>query len=156
MPDELEAMIDPGGVASSISEQLHLEVRAFGPVFLNKIRFGERLSHTWRDAQPVRRSIGRQAVFAERLPGFVNILAKTGLRIRRGVGCNYAKSAGQVISRPACTMTPVPTIATFLISSIFFTTILLVVGTSLRGQQESALRFLDRLPSPQRVLVKSD
>src|ERR1700720_2294054 len=53
-------------------------------------------------------------------------------------------------------MTPVPTIATFLISSIFFTIILLVVGTSLRGQQELALRFLDRLPSPQRALVKSE
>jgi hypothetical protein len=74
--------------------QPRLEVKAFGSVFLNKVRFGERLSHTWREAQPVMRTAGRQAVFAERFPGFVNVLTKTSLRIGGGVGCNYAESAG--------------------------------------------------------------
>src|SRR6266852_3585096 len=40
---------------------------------------------------------------AERLPGFVNVLAKTSLRVRCRIGCNYTESFRQVIGGPTCT-----------------------------------------------------
>src|SRR5258708_30224178 len=85
-----------------LSEHLYLEIGSFRPIFLDKVRFRERLSHFRFEGQAVARSAGCHTILAERGPRCVNILPKVSLRIRRRVGCYHFESAGQVISGPAC------------------------------------------------------
>jgi hypothetical protein len=49
-----------------------------------------------------REALGNSPIVAERLPGFINIPPQVSFEIRRRIGCNHIKSAGQVISGPAC------------------------------------------------------
>src|SRR6266852_1762876 len=86
-PDELEAMIESGGVASSMSaNSLILKSGRSGPF-------------SWSNSACAR----RETDIRQSGPRFLNILAQVCFGIRSGVCCDHIEPARQILRRPART-----------------------------------------------------
>ena len=92
--------IDGSGIVH-VREQLHLEIRPLGPVFLDEVRLRQRLFHICREGQAIARRAFGKADARQVLPGFVDVFAQIGFGVRRGIGRDDIESAREIFSGPA-------------------------------------------------------
>ena len=85
-----------------VGEQLHLEIRPLGAVFLNEVRRRQRLLHVGREGQLIPGRAGGQADARQHLPRLVDVLAELRLRVRRRVGGDHVEPARQIECGQAC------------------------------------------------------
>src|SRR5215469_10226489 len=79
-----------------ISEELNLEVFAFGSVLLDKVSIRERLLRVRRELQMIARRVGREANHCKVLPRRINVLAQVCFRIWRRVRCDDIETTCEV------------------------------------------------------------
>ena len=103
IPDELDAMSESAGVASSMSaKSLILNSGRSGAFSWTKSASRQRLLHVRGEGQAVARCARRKADGFELPPRVVNVLAQVGFRVRGGVGRDHVEAARQILGGPAC------------------------------------------------------
>ena len=84
-----------------VGEQLHLEVRPLGSVFLDEVGLRQRFVHVRRKGQAVARRAVRETDVGQVWPCFIDVLAQVSFRVWRGIGRNDVEAARQILCRPA-------------------------------------------------------
>ena len=85
----------------NVCEQLHLEIRALRSVFLDEVGVGQRILQARRERQTIAGCAVRQADAGQQRPGFIDVLAKVGLGVRRWIGRDDVEAACEIVGGPA-------------------------------------------------------